>query len=240
MEIEFSKQEKKIIKFILNQKNNRKNTIELIFKDIFEDILGVYYKDIGIKISENKFYIIFDKDELKKKEQFKERIYELVNLIKKLKETKYILFEKSEVSEFQQKFEFSLVQKNIKETKCDFINSKDIKELLNILGCNFFIGSELIRMKRRFLWINFLLTNDQLNFWIAIITTIISILVAIAGFYVDYHIANNISTTVVFKNDEQFEKLISPKQVNVKNENNIIIPENFYKPKTELKLEVFK
>ena len=220
MEIEFSKQEKKIIKFILNQKNNRKNTIELIFKDIFEDILGVYYKDIGIKISENKFYIIFDKDELKKKEQFKERIYELVNLIKKLKETKYILFEKSEVSEFQQKFEFSLVQKNIKETKCDFINSKDIKELLNILGCNFFIGSELIRMKRRFLWINFLLTNDQLNFWIAIITTIISILVAIAGFYVDYHIANNISTTVVFKNDEQFEKLISPKQVNVKNENN--------------------
>lgn len=235
-----SRIQKDFLEYILDYKNDS------VSKKLWNGLLSFMkerYDVLSIEIYEDKikFYAKDANFNLRMVNSLKDDIIQIFILIEELSEKKYIISYESKAIRYRNSGTFILdIEYNA-------------KSILEILSSNYSFSPRL----KKYIFNNFK-TEEQLDkikdYDIAIenikmtkqigLSSIIlgfgSILLSCIGFYVDYHIANNISTTVVFKNDKQFEKLISSKQVNIKSENNIIIPESLYKPKIELKLEIFK
>lgn len=224
-----SKIQKDFLKFLINYKSD---TLKIQLLDVFEKFFKKKYSNLESKITAKGiyFYKVSGREtDNKDISNYKDDIISILLLIKRCISNEYIT---------SYEYEFILKKYEPENFLLDIKIGTGV-EVFESLHSNFILSPFL----KDYIKKNFK-TNEQianlLNFGIAIFASFISTIVAFFGFFVDYDIANNISTTVVFKNDKQFEKLISSKQVNVKSENNIIIPESLYKPKTELKLEIFK
>lgn len=138
----FSKFEKEVIKIILNYK---RKGIETGFKELFEHILNILFKNIGIQI--NKKFIILSFYKKTKTEDIiedREKIYELFLLLKKLKEEYNFFYNIPENTlNFEHCFDKNKIVIN---TKIGLEN--DLADILNLIFSNYFITSDLRDLKK--------------------------------------------------------------------------------------------
>lgn len=139
----FSKFEKKVIKSILKYK---RKGVESIFKELFEHILNIFFEDIGIQINkrciELSFYSKIETENIIKN---KEKIYELILLIKKLREDYNFFYNiPNKVSNFEHCLDRN---RNImNNTKIEL--ERDLSDIINLIFSNYFITSDLKDLKK--------------------------------------------------------------------------------------------
>ncbi|WP_338963046.1 hypothetical protein KSU11_01155 [Fusobacterium nucleatum] len=165
----FSKFEKEVIIIILSYK---RKGVETTFKELFEHILNTLFKNIGIQINKEAIVISFyEKAETEDMIRTKEKIYELILLLDKLKmEYDFFYNIPKEVFCFEHCFYNNRVYVNTK-IKLE----EETSNILNLIFSNYFITSDLRDLKNtKFKSIE--RKNLEWTKWALIIGTIFSIL----------------------------------------------------------------
>lgn len=234
--------QKEFLEYLCNYKEDSlsKQMCQVLFS-----FFKIQNKDIKILISDGEIAFFSNNKNIDKIiiNDYKNNLIQILFLLEELNEKKYILYYENKkinighVCETDFLFE---IKYNTNEVIIQLGSQYSISPLLKkYINNQFKTDSQIERMET--------IKNIQFTRIISIITLIIAVISIIIGIIFNnksikasYDIATNIPTTINFKEDEQFKKLISSKQISVKNENNIVIPESFYKSKTELKLEIFK
>lgn len=224
-----SKVQKDFLKFLINYKSD---ILKVHLLDVFEDFFIKKYQNLRSKIEPKGIFFYKINGKITDNEEISNYKDDLISTI--------FLINRCILNGDITSYEYEPIIKKIKtENFLVDIRIELGNDILKSLHSNFILSPFLKDyVNKRFK------TEEQrstlLNFKIAIFASGVSTLVAFIGFFVDYNIAKNIDTTVVFRNNDEFNKLILSNQIDINTENNIIIPEGFYKPKTELKLEIFK
>ena len=232
--IYFSKLEQEIICIINNFKKDI-NKIDYTFQDVFQDILLKKYPKVSINISENSinFQIIgcnkLDKEDI----ELETKILELILLIFKLQEKNLLIFIEID-DNYKNTFKYKFIKTN--PSRVLYLKTKnDYKKLLELLYSKVYVTSDLKQI------IEDEFTNIELKTLKITRTAFLgSIFINLITLGLMTWLAYKVPVTINFEANEQFEKLVSSKKINVTNENSIIIPETLYKPKIELKLEIFR
>lgn len=137
----FSKFERNVISIILTYK---RKGVESSFKELFEHVLNTLFKNIGIQITKESVVISFyEQTETENMIRTKEKIYELILLLDKLKmEYKFFYNIPKEVSCFEHYFYKDRVYVNTK-IKLE----EETSNILNLIFSNYFITSDLRDLK---------------------------------------------------------------------------------------------
>nr|DAQ44543.1 MAG TPA: hypothetical protein [Caudoviricetes sp.] len=137
----FSKFERNVISIILTYK---RKGVESSFKELFEHVLNTLFKNIGIQITKESVVISFyEQTETENMIRTKEKIYELILLLDKLKmEYNFFYNIPKEVSCFEHYFYKDRVYVNTK-IKLE----EETSNILNLIFSNYFITSDLRDLK---------------------------------------------------------------------------------------------
>lgn len=217
---------KKIIKFNPQQ-------IDYSLKILIEEILETFFKGIGIKILTYKIIIYIDNDKCSTEKILSERkkVYEFITLIDFLLKEKYL---ECVEAPFIENFNYAISEKEISnKNKCIIpIGEKIVNNVYSNLNSYFYISPLLNEFKR-----NFYTDLERINLKYTLIAISSSIFISIVGIITQFYTAKNVDTTVVFREKKDLEKILNLKEINI--ENKIVLYENFYRPKTNLKLRIF-
>lgn len=190
--MDYTKQQKKIIKFISNYKPE---IINYIFRDIFQAILKKYYREVGIKIQDMSIFLIIKAENTKKLNLYRNKIFELLFFIIELEKEKYLYFEKTD--QYRNTFSYSI--DGLKEEKLNFSKEKTQK-ILELLYSDVYITSKLKKEMVNIFGKNFIFPREQFSFYIAIITAILGVLFNILQFFSKSEVyiknANEIKTDI--------------------------------------------
>lgn len=229
----FSEENKKEInEFLRIVKENEENKKRL-FSNILLDYFKSKYKNkIGIIINENSYKVIFPKNFDGDNHEIEDEIAAFFMTIFNLVKNELIYFVEV-CGNYSDEFAF-LKTDNSTPRLLELGERFPPKKFLEYIYSKCYISPELYDLKNRN-YNSIELSNLNLTrmaLWGTIASNILTIFAML-------WIAYKVHVTVFFEN-KQFNELTSSKQINVKNENNIIISEDFYKPKIKLKLEIFK
>lgn len=235
-----SKIQKDFLEYILYYKNDS------VSKKLWNGLLSFIkekYDGLSIEICSNKikFYSQDENFDLRKVNSLKDDVIQIFVLIDEIYEKKYIISYEKKRIRYMNNGKFILDIEYNCENLLEVLSSNYSlsPRLKNYISNNFKTEEQLNKIKEY----NIAIKNIEMTKWIGISSIVLglgSIVLSSIGFYIDYDIAKNISSTITFQDDEQFKKIISSKEVIIKNENNIVFSENFYKTKTELSLDIFK
>lgn len=205
----YNKFQKSIIKTIAEF---HPNGIDVLFKELFQEIMEKNLEGCGIIMNESNIFINsnnFIED--------KSKIFELFFLFEYLIENNLFKFIESERTKkfFEKDYKYQIYsQENIIRINLD---TYTLNLIYNNLYSDFYISTELKEIKK-----NKFLTNEQISlkltrktFWVSIVVSIITTLTTIFGFYWQWYIANKVNTVIEFKNPEQLKNASSTTIINM-------------------------
>lgn len=191
--------QKNIIKTIVEF---QPNGIDVLFKELFQEIMEKNLGECGIIINENTVSI--------KSNNFiedKNKIFEVFFLFEYLIENNLFKFIKTEKSQknFEVNYKYKIYdQENILKLNFDI---HIIKLIYDNLYSDFYVSTELKEIKQ-----NKFLTNEQISLkltrralWVSVVISFITILITCFGFYWQWYIANNVNNVIEFANFEDLK-----------------------------------
>ncbi|MCF0171604.1 MAG: hypothetical protein HUK04_07500 [Bacteroidaceae bacterium] len=188
----YTKQQKKIIKFISGYKPK---IVNYIFRDIFQDILKEYYREIGIEIKDMSIFLIIESKNKIKLNSYKNKIFELLSFMIELEKENLLYFEAT--GQYRDRFSYNIGGK-IKE-KINFSEEK-IRKILILLYSDVYVTSKLKKEMINIFGKKIILPKEQLSYYIAIITAILGVVFNVLQFCSKSEIyiknANEIKTDV--------------------------------------------
>ena len=198
----YNKIQKKIIKTIVEFKSN--NT-DVLFRDLFEEILEKNYKNVGIFITKNEIFI-----HSKNFSEDKNKIYELFFLFEFLKKNNLFRFIKTKkiIDNYRENYSYNLY--NHDDTIKINLEVSTVRMIYYNLYSDFYISNELKEIKQ-----SKFLTNEEKNLKIAILALWITIGTSLIGVASTFYIACNITTVIEFKNPEQLKNASSTTIINM-------------------------
>ena len=198
--------QKKIIKTIVEFQING---VDVLFKELFQEIIEKNLKECGIIINEDTVFISsnnFIKD--------KNKIFELFFLFEYLIKNNLFNFIKTEKMQknFEKNYKYRIY--NPEDTLKINLDINTVKLIYDNLYSDFYISTNLREIKQ-----NNFLTTEQMSLrltrralWVSIAVSIITILITVFGFYWQWYIANNVNTVIEFADFEKMYKNLKQKE----------------------------